>query len=341
MNEDNHHLKDQASRQLLAQLISGTAATHLVFATAKLGIADILADGPKNSTTIAEVCGAHPRGLYRMLRALTTLGVFEEIDKDLFALTPTAELLRSDAPTTMRWWAMLEGQPWSTTVWSNILHTVATNESAFDHVFGMDVFEFYQRNPESAEIFNRTMTGFSAQEAEAVVASFDFSHYKTVVDVGGGHGLLLSAILRACPGIQGTLFDVQSVAEGAEKEMSEDIRSRCRVVSGDFFQEVPAGGNLYLMKSILHDWNDERSSLILANIRRAISPGGTLLVVERHLPETGEPSPGKLFDFMMLIWGGGLERTRPEYEALLSRNGFRLEKVIDTGSPLRIYKAVA
>ncbi len=324
---------------MLNQLITGSAATQMVFAAAKLGIADVLKDGPKSSSELAEATGTHPRALYRLLRALTTLGVFAEVESGVFALTPPAELLRSDVDESMRWWAIFAGEEWTTSVWSNILYSIRTNKSAFEDRHGMGLFEYCAKNPEAAESFNNAMSSFSGQEAAAVVATHDFAGVKRIVDVGGGHGLLLSAILSANPMMRGVLFDLPSVIAGAATVMDDGVAERCERVGGDFFESVPSGADTYIMKSVIHDWDDVRATNILQNIRDAIPEGGKLLLVERDVPESGEPSIGKIFDIMMLLWPEGLERTEGEYRSLLAGCGFELKRVLRTPSPLNIIQA--
>lgn len=323
----------------LNQLITGTAATHMVSAAAKLGLADLLEGGPKSSNELAEAIGAHPRAIYRLLRGLTILGVFAEVQPGHFGLTPLAELLRSDVNGSMRWWAVAFGEEWMTSGWSGILHSVNTNKSAFVHRHGMSTFEYFDKNPDAAESFNNAMSSLSGQEAAAVIAAYDFEGVRKLVDVGGGRGLLISAILEANPDMRGVLFDQPSVIEGASLA-SKDITNRCEAVSGDFFQSVPSGGDAYVLKSIIHDWSDERAANILHNIRSAITEDGKLLLIERDLPESGEPSVGKIFDVIMLVFEDGFERTEVEYSSLLKSTGFELTRVLRTQSPMNIFEAV-
>ena len=339
--QTNNHPADQPPPDvILSKLITGSLATHMVFAVARLGVADHLKDGPKSSDELAETTGAHPRALYRLLRGLTTLGVFAEVEPRMFALTPVAELLCDDADGSMRWWAIFAGEEWGTVALTNILYSVRTNQSAFVDRHGMSTFAYCGENPDAAEIFNNTMTGFSGPEAAAVLETYDFKGVEKIVDVAGGHGLLLSAILSAHPAMCGVLFDLPVVIEGARTIMEGGVSDRCEFVAGDFFESVPSGADAYILKSIIHDWSDERARAILRNIRSAIPDNGRLLLVERDLPENSEPSVGKIFDVLMLVYEDGFERTEAEYRSLLESCGFDLTRVLRTPSPMNVVEAV-
>ena len=329
----------EEARNLMNRLVSGAAATHMVFAAATLGIADLLQDGARSADEMAPLCGVHPHALYRLLRALTTLGVFVENRQGTFSLNTAADLLRSDVKGSMRWWAMLEGQDWYAAVWSHILYSIGTNESAFDDKHGTSFFEFCAGNPRASDIFNRVMTSFSNEEALGLVAALDFSSARRIIDIGGGHGRLLSAILATNTTLRGVLFDLPSVIAGARTDMDGAVTARCEFIAGDFFDSIPSGADCYIMKSVLHDWNDERALTILRNARNAIPDVGRLLIVERDVPEDGEPSIAKLFDISMLLWSGGMERTTRQYRALLDQSGFELQRVLHTSTPLSIYEA--
>ena len=325
---------------MLSQLITGSVATHMVFAAAKLGVADLLKDGPKSSDDLAQATGAHPLALYRLLRGLSTLGVFAEVESRLFALTPAAELLRSDVGGSMRGWALLASEEWFTVALSNILYSVRTNKSAFVDKHGMSTFEYCGKNPDAAESFNNAMTSLSGPEAAAVLETYDFAGVKKIVDIGGGHGLLLSAILSANPAMRGVIFDLPQVIDGAAIRLDKGVSERCEIVAGNFFESVPGGADTYILKSIIHDWSDERATTILRNIRSAITENGRLLLVERDLPAGGEPSVGKIFDVLMLVFEDGFERTEAEYGSLLESCGFELARVLRTPSPMNIIEAV-
>jgi SAM-dependent methyltransferase len=260
------------------------------------------------------------------------VGVFEEIADKRFTLTPMADLLRSEVPGSMRALArMFGGEQYQ--AWGGVLHSVRTGQPAFNQVYGSTYFDYFARNPDAAAIFDAAMTGYTTQVAHAVAAAYDFSSARTVVDVGGGEGVLLATILRANPSTRGILFDLPHVIARASglRERSE-VGDRCQVVAGDFFRSVPDGGDAYLLAQILHDWDDDRSRTILQNCHRAMRPGGKVLVIELVIPPGNEPSFGKWLDLHMLVLQTGRERTEAEYQELLASAGFQLTKVMTTPS---------
>jgi hypothetical protein len=312
-------------------LISGSWITQAIRVAAELGIADIIANGQTSSDVLAEATGSHPRALYRVLRALASVGIFSEHEPGQFALTPMAELLRSDAPTSLRGRARYAGNPEQWRAWGEFGYSVRTAKTAFEHVHGMDVWEYRAKNPTVGAAFNAAMTSMSLQVAHAVADAYDFSVIDTVVDVAGGHGALLMTILRAHSGLRGILTDLPHVADGAEHAVTEaGLSDRCTVVAGDMFAGVPAGGDLYLLSHIIHDWDDERSIAILERCRQALKPGGKVLLIEEVIKVGDQPSFGKLGDLQMLVAAGGQERTEEEYRALAEAAGLALERVIPT-----------
>ena len=330
--QTNNHPADQPPPDvILSKLITGSLATHMVFAVARLGVADHLKDGPKSSDELAETTGAHPRALYRLLRGLTTLGVFAEVEPRMFALTPVAELLCDDADGSMRWWAIFAGEEWGTVALTNILYSVRTNQSAFVDRHGMSTFAYCGENPD-ADLQQHNDWLFGTRSLRLISRELRRS--------AGGHGLLLSAILSAHPAMCGVLFDLPVVIEGARTIMEGGVSDRCEFVAGDFFESVPSGADAYILKSIIHDWSDERARAILRNIRSAIPDNGRLLLVERDLPENSEPSVGKIFDVLMLVYEDGFERTEAEYRSLLESCGFDLTRVLRTPSPMNVVEAV-
>jgi hypothetical protein len=319
----------------LMQFITGTWLAQATHVAAKLGIADLVKDGPKPVADLATATGTAPGPLYRVLRALAGFGVFAETAPRTFGLTPMAECLRSDVPNSLRAVAVMFGTPWQRAAWSDILHAVRTGEPAFNHVHGMNFFEYCQKNPHAAAVFDEAMTSFSAQETPAVLEAYDFSGVRALVDVAGGHGSLLASILQKYPAMRGVLFDMPSVIDGAKKKGHlAAAAGRCELVGGDFFKSVPPGGDAYLMKHIIHDWSDEHSLTILKNIRKVIVTGGRLLLVEMVIPAGNEPHFGKLLDLEMLVQTqGGKERTEAEYRDLFAAAGFRLTRVVATKAP--------
>jgi SAM-dependent methyltransferase len=327
--------------ELMTQMIMGFMQSQAIYVAAKLGIADLLKDKPKSSAELAEATGVDARSLYRVLRALSSTGIFAETDTDSFGLTPLAETLRSDTPGSMRAMAVYMGEEWHMRPWNDIMYSVQTGRPSFDHIFGQPAFPYLAEHPDDARIFNDAMTSFSASVVEAIVAGYDFSSIERIVDIAGGHGRLISSILKANPQMKGILFDVASVIEGAHPLLaSEGVAERCELAAGDFFEAVPGGGDAYIMKHIIHDWDDERALKILQNCHRVMRADGRVLLVEMVVPEGNEPGPGKFIDLEMLLFTGGCERTEDEYAALFKRAGFELTRITPTQSAYSIIEAV-
>jgi len=324
----------------LMRLINGYQVSQALQVAATLGVADHLKDGPRPSDVLARACGAHPASLYRLLRALAAVGVFHEGGGEEFSLTPLGVCLTGDAPGSRRDYARWIGTPGMWRSWGDLLHSVRTGEDATRSAFGVDAWTYRGQHPEERAVFDAAMTALSRAEAGAVLEACDFGRFGRVVDVGGGEGHLLKAILLACPGARGVLFDRPEVAAAAERVFAAaGLARRCEVVSGDFFRSVPGGGDAYVMKSVLHDWDDGAAADILRACRRAMPAAATLLAVERVVGPPNEDPNGKLFDLNMLVQYGALERTREEFEDLLARGGFGLVEVVPTRSPLSVIVA--
>jgi ubiquinone/menaquinone biosynthesis C-methylase UbiE len=325
----------------LTQMVLGCLVSQAISVAAKLGVADQLAGGPKGVAELAEATGAHERSLYRLLRTLASVGVFRELPERRFELTPMAETLRADAPGSMRDAAIFMGEEWHWRVWGHTIESVRTGGSAWERAHGTEIFPWFAAHPEESAVFDRAMTSFSNLATEAVVKAYDFSGFETLVDVAGGHGRLLSEILRANPALRGVLFDQAHVIEGAREFVaSKGLADRCEFAAGDFFESVPAGADAYVMKHIIHDWDDERAALILKNIARAMREGGRVLLVEMVLPPANVPHLGKVLDIEMLTSPGGVERTEEEYAELFEHAGLRLARVVPTESPYSVIEAV-
>lgn len=321
----------------LRHLIMGFRTTQLIHVAAKLSIADLVKDRPQTPAALAAATNVNARALSRVLRALASLGIFAETGTGEYRLTPLAEPLLSDAGESVRALAILYGDDWFWRAFGSLLQSVKSGEPAFDAIHGAPFFEYLGRHPDAAAIFDQAMTGYSRQEAAAIVGTYDFSRYRTVIDVGGGQGFLLAAVLGANPAARGILFDQPSVAAGARLLIErEGLRDRCAIRSGNFFESVPAGGDLYLLKSILHDWEDDRIAVILRMCRAAMGEDGRLLVMDRVVPPGNGPSEAKLFDINMMVNLGARERTEREFAALFETAGFELVRVILTASPLAI-----
>jgi ubiquinone/menaquinone biosynthesis C-methylase UbiE len=327
---------------VLTQIMLGSLATQALYVSAKLGIADLLAGGPKSVEELATATDTHAPSLYRVLRAAASLGVFTEQENRVFALNANAEPLRSDTPNSLRDVTIFMGEDWHWQVWGKTMYSVRTGKSAWAEMHGDDVFDYFGRNPEAATIFNRAMTSLSALSTKAVTEAYDFTGINTLVDIAGGHGRLLTAILEANPSLRGVLFDLSHVIEGARENVaSTNAADRVEFASGDFFVSVPAGGDAYIMKHIIHDWDDERALTILRNIKRAMNPGGRVLLVESVIADGNNQDFGKLMDIEMLVSPGGKERTAAEYEDLFKRAGLRLTRIVPTKSAYSVIEAVA
>lgn len=328
-------------RPVLKSLLDGYRGTALLYVAAKLGLADLLADGPKSSAELAQELGAHAAALQRILRGLVLLGVCSEEPDGRFGLTALGSWLRSDVPGSLRGLAILSGEE-CIGAWGGLAQSALTGETAFNHVFGISQWEHRQQHPELNEYFNAWLGQSTAGATGAVLAAYDFAAFKTVVDIGGGQGALLAALLQAHPTLSGILFDQPHVIDAAQAQLAAaGVAARCQVVGGSFFEQVPAGGDGYLLKSVIHDWDDEQSVTILKNCHRALGERGKLLLVERVMPVRAEDDPSTVWvDLHMLALTGGRERSEADYRALLAAAGFVLTRVIPTRSGFSILEGV-
>lgn len=334
MTESNHPSD-------LMRLVNGFQISQAIHVAAVLGIADLLADGPRASDDLASRTDTDSDALYRLLRALAAVGVFREEAGKRFALAPMGACLKSDAPVPVAPWAALIGRPNYWSAWGSLLHSIRTGENAFRHVHGAGVWEYRSRHPEEGRAFDAAMSGLSRQVGDIVAAAYDFGSFKRLVDVGGGRGAILAAILRRHPTLRGILFDRRQVVAGAAEVLGEaGVADRCEVESGDFFESVPEGGDAYLLKAIVHDWDDAEAARILRSCRAAIPDAGKLLLVEQVLAPPNEGLTGKLSDLNMLVMPSGRERSADEFREILDRAGFRMTSVIATASPLSIVESV-
>jgi hypothetical protein len=319
--------------------------TQLIYVAAHLGIADLLKDGPKHSLELAQATNAHASSLYRVLRTLASQGIFAEDSEGYFKLTPLAEPLQSNVPGSVRSVALMCGEEWNWRPWGHLLYSVQTGQTAATHLWGRERFEYFAEHPEANAIFNAAMSETSAQFAALVADNYDFSGISTLVDVGGGQGNLLSSILKKFPQMKGILFDRSNVIEDTGTRsliQAEGVEDRCELASGDFFQAVPGGGDAYILKSVIHNWDTERATLILKNCRQAIVEGGRLLLVEWAIPPGNTPGLAKFIDIQMLVaTPGGRTRTEQEYQTLFEATGFRLTRIIPTATGMAIIEGVA
>ena len=326
----------------LIQMATAYWVSRLLYATAKYGLADRLADGPKTASELAGETGTHAPSLHRLMRALASLGVLSEDARHRFALAPLGEALRSDAPGAARATILALAGDWWWRGWEHVLYCLETGKTGMQKTTGMTVFGYLAQHPQEAAYFNDAMVGFHGDEPRAVADACDFSHGETVVDVGGGTGNLLAAILERHPSTHGILADVPHVIDEARTRMASlGVLERCDLQAIDFFESVPAGGDVYLLSHVIHDWTEEECLAILRNCRRAMKPGSRLQIVEMVLPAGDTPHPGKLLDLAMLVMPGGKERTAEEYRLLLNAAGLRMTRVILTASAVSVVEAVA
>jgi hypothetical protein len=323
------------------QLLSGTLVAQAISAAAELKLADHLGDTPKTAAEIAGAVSAPAPVLYRLMRALAMSGVLVEHEGERFTLTPVGECLRSDVRGSQRQMAVMQGRPWRLAAVAELAHSVRTGEPAFQKVFGERLFDWFAKHPDEGAIFNDAMTSGSAPTAAAVAAAYDFSAFGRIADIGGGHGLLLAAILKAHPSTRGVLFDRAHVVAGSRKNLDDaGVTARCEVMGGDFFESVPAGCDAYVLKHIIHDWDDARASVILGRCRDALGEKGRVLVVDAVVPPRGEPSFAKLLDLQMLLTEGGKERTEREFGELFAKAGLKLTRVVPTPFRVSVLEAV-
>lgn len=334
--------KDAESLSLtLMRMLDGYQLSQAIAVAAELGIADLLADGPCSSDELADTCGANAPALYRLLRTLASAGVFHEEEGRRFSLTPISEYLRTDAPESLRGLARQRSNPSHWSAWGALLHSVRTGENAFRHLHGLTVWDYRAQSPEDQAVFDQAMTALSHRAAAGVLDAYDFGRFSEVVDVGGGHGALLARILARHSNAHGVLFDQPQVVASAERVLRQrGVIDRCRLVGGDFFVAVPDGGDLYVLRQVLHDWPDAEATAILRTCRRAIPAGGRLVIIERVIAPPNEGVVGKLGDLNMLVAPGGLERTQAEYTELLAGAGFQWTETFITAVEDSVIEAV-
>jgi hypothetical protein len=322
----------------MLQMLVGTWVSQAIYVAAKLSVADLLREQPRTIAELAAATGTHEGAIYRVLRALASLGVFEEHEERRFALTPLADCLRSDVPGSLRAFAIMLGEKEHRRAWDDVLYSIRTGNPAFDHVFGVPHFQYFASNPEAARVFNEGMTSRAGTENAAIVEAYDFSKCKTVIDVGGGQGTLLTAIKRTAVDTRTVLFDLPHVIAA---EQSASAAQGHETASGSFFDFVPQGGDAYVLKKIIHDWDDERAVAILKNCRAVMDGTARLLLIEPVVPSGNAASFNKLVDLVMLVWtSGGKERTENEHRKLLAAAGFTKVQFVPTDCPLAIIEAM-
>ena len=331
-----------ALQAALMNMIGGFRLTQAIYVAAKLGVADLLADGPCTAEDLAERTDTHAPSLYRLLRALASVGIFSEDPASRFSLTPMAELLRRELPGSLHGQAVLMGEPWIWQVTGEMLESVRTGGAAFDRLYGMHFWEHLAGDVEHRATFDSAMTSLSALESEAIVATCDLGDASTIVDVGRGRGALLAAILRSHPHMRGVLLEQPQVTDGARSFVTQaGVAERCDVVAGDMFAGVPEGGDVYILKRVIHDWDDDRALAILRCCRSAMNDRARLLLAEPMIAPGNAPHPAKFLDLQMLVSQGGRERTLSEFEELITTAGFEPRRTLPTTFLLTLIEATA
>jgi len=312
------------------QLLNGVFVVGALSCLARLGIPDLVEHGPKSADELAAQVGADPRALYRLMRATACVGVLSEGADGKFSETPLSAVLRSNANPSLKGFAIMHGREWHGLGWSHLDYCVRTGKQALDKIYGMPIFQFFQQHPEEAQLFNQSMSDLSTIDSPAVADAYSFSEIQSIVDVGGGHGLLLATILSRNAHLKGTLYEVPHVVDGAKNGPLKPFMDRCTLASGDMFSAVPTGADAYIMKHIIHDWPDDLCIKILKACRKGVNSGGKLLVVDNVIQPGNEFAPGKFLDLQMLIFPGGCERTEKQFRELFAAAGWQLSGIIPT-----------
>jgi hypothetical protein len=316
--------------------------TQAIYVAAKLGVADHLKNGPRTIAELATATGAHAPSLYRLMRALASIGVFAEDQSGRFALTPMAGALVTDAPNSIRAIAIMTGEDWWWRAWGQISSSVQTGKSSFEYVHGMRFFDYMEKNKEAGAVFDQAMSAYTSQTAAQVATAYPFHETAVVVDVGGGRGTLISTILAHHAQLRGIIYDLPATVEAAKHSLeARGLSSRCEILGGDFFEAIPNGGDVYILQHVIHDWDDEHATKILRNCHQAMLPGRKLLLVEMVIPPGNQPFLGKFLDLgVLMMESGARERTELEYRDLLSRAGFHVSSIVPLPSPDSVIEAV-
>jgi len=320
--------------------MNGVLAAGAVSCLARLGIPDLVEAAPKSAQELAAQIGVQPQALYRVLRATASVGVLSEGPDGKFSQTPMSAVLRSNATPSLRAFAIMTGREWHGRGWAQLEHCVRTGNPAMQQIYGAPMFEYLKQHPEEAQIFNDAMSDISTIDSPAVAEAYNFDGIRTIVDIAGGHGLLLATILARNPQLQGTLYEVPHVLEGARSGPLKPVMDRCTLASGDMFCSIPAGADAYIMKHIIHDWPDDRCVQLLKACRKGVNPGGKLLVVDCVIQPGNDFSPGKFLDLQMMIFPSGCERTEKQFRDLFAASGWRLNRIIPTAASDSIMEGV-
>ena len=326
----------------LLSIVSSAWTSAAVYVAAKLGIADLLKDGPKTTEYLSVATSTHEMSLYRVLRAVASVGVFIEQDGRTFANTPMSETLRSGNPNSVRDLTIWINEPEHWKVYGDLMHSVKTGGPAWDKTHGEPVFQYlFKTNPELGDIFNKAMTSYTHQTAGPLLEAYDFSSAQVIADIGGGLGHLLGSVLATNKGTTGVLFDLPEVLNGAPAMLKKyGVEDRVETMCGDFTQDIPVVADIYLLKHIIHDWYDDKNQVILGNIRNNMPDDAKILIIETVVPEGNDPHFSKIIDLEMLAAPGGMERTASEFKELLEKSGLKLERIIPTKGMMSIIEAV-
>ena len=333
MSDNNEALPAPPPQAQLMQMAMGQLVSRVLYAAAKLGMADELATGSKNALELAAALGAHAPSLHRLMRTLAMVGVLTEGPEQRFGLTPLGEALKTDAPGSMRTILIVTGSPFFQCMYEDIVYSIQTGKPGFDKVQGMPFFEYLSQHPDDMSLFSELMVGFHGPETDAVASSYDFSTFETIVDVGGATGNMLAAILARHARPRGVLYDLPHVVSEAPALLqAKGLIDRIAIEPGDLFKAVPSGGDAYILSHIIHDWQEDHCLTILGNCRKVMKPDSRLLIIEAVIPDGDVPHPGKMMDMVMLMQQEGQERSDTEYRALLDKAGFQLTRVVPTPS---------
>lgn len=341
-NSDAAAMQPLPPEAMIMQLATGAFVAQAVWCAAALDIADHLADGPRSAADLADASRADAHSMYRLLRALASVGVFAEAGERTFVNTPVSETLREDSPMSHKAMVLMLGDPGHGHVISDMLYSVRTGKPAWEHVHGVPVFEYaYEKNREFGDLFNQAMTSFSRQTIPAILTNYDFNGAGVIADIAGGVGHLLGAVLQKYPDARGVLFEIPPVLEAAPSMLdSYGVSDRVELVAGDFVESIPVEADIYMLKHIIHDWYDDKNRKILGNIRESMPDGARILIIDAVIPPGNDPHPGKILDLEMLISPGGMERTEGEFRTLLEGSGLRLSRIVPTPSPVCVVEAV-
>jgi hypothetical protein len=340
MNTSNSAPIFESPQIALLQIATGYWLTQSIYVATQLSIPDLLKDGAKHCKELAAATNTHSDSLYRLLRALSSVGIFAETEYRCFELTPIAASLQRDVPGSMRAFAIMMGEE-QYQAWGQLIHSIKTGSNAFEHLYGTHIFQNYTQNPSKGQIFDQAMTDVSVAENTAVLEAYDFSSIRNLVEVGGGNGSFLAAILQKNQTMKGVLLEQPYVIPEAQNLLKiTGVIKRCELIGGDFFESVPGGADAYVLKRTLVDWDNERAIKILERCHQAMEEQGRLLVIEQVIPPESDPLRSKLLDLHMLVTSpGGRERTKAEYQELLSSTGFKITNIISTSSNVSVIEA--